>query len=122
MASPTSPDPTAAGPPLLPDPFQHLRPPVPGRPERRQRPESGHPLVQPLKLGAATGTALEVLAGPRVARLQPGLPQAQQRFHGQMAHAALLPSHRRSRWCARASCDFEKLGVLPIMLAISSWV
>ena len=32
------------------------------------------------------------------------------------------PSQRRRRVCARANCDFEKLTVLPIIPAISSWV
>ena len=101
----------------------HRGPAIPGRPERRQRLEPGHPLVQPLELGPAGGAALQVLPGRRIARLEPGLAEAQQCFHRQMGHAPTpSPSQRRSRWCARASWDFEKLGVLPIMAAISSCV
>ena len=68
-------------------------------------------------------TTFQMLPGRGVAGLAARLPQAHQGIHGQMRHAATSsPSQRRSRTCARASCDLEKLGVLPIIAAISSWV
>ena len=101
----------------------HLRPLVAGRTERRQRLEPRGTLVQPLELIPAGSAALQVLPGRRVSRLGAALAQPHQRLECQVCHKATSsPSHRRSRTCARASCDLEKLGVLPIIVAISSWV
>ena len=79
--------------------------------------------MQPLQFRAARGTLLQMLSGGHVARLQPWLPQREQRVDRQMIHASTSsPSQRRSLVCARASWDFEKLTVFPIMSAISSCV
>ena len=105
------------------EPGLGLGPAVAAGPERGQRLQPGHPLVQPLQLGLAMRALVQVLARRRLARLSARLPQADQRIHRQMSHGIISsPSQMRSRAWARDSCDFEKLGVLPIMLAISSWV
>ena len=79
--------------------------------------------MQPVQLGATVRAPLEVLPRGGATRLQAGFPQLQQLLHFQMCHTAVSsPSQRRSRAWARANCDFEKLTVLPIMPAISSWV
>src|SRR5690606_31238363 len=96
---------------------------APRRLEGRQRLEPRDPLVQPVKLCPALVTAIEVTLGIGVARFPPWLTQGDQLFNGQVRHAGTSsPSQRRRRVCARASWDFEKLTVLPIMPAISSWV
>src|SRR5437762_348132 len=106
---------------LDPERVAHRRPPVPGRPVHRQRFERRDALVQHLELGPARRARLVVLLGPgrRLAFLE-----GQQVIHRAMHHRAApsASSIRRSRVCARASCDFEKLTVLPISSAISSCV
>src|SRR4051794_34453069 len=78
--------------------------------------------MQPIQLGLTLGTLAQMFPRGGDSRLGARLPQIEQRLHGEMSHAASSPSHRRSRLWARASWDLEKLGVLPIIVAISSWV
>src|SRR4029077_17392278 len=66
---------------------------------------------------------VQVIAGDLGARLRARLPERHQLLEREVAHAATSsPSQRRRSAWARASCDLEKLGVLPIITAISSWV
>ena len=79
--------------------------------------------MQPVELVPAGRTVIEMGAGGLIARLESRLPQRDELVDGQVRHAtASSPSQRRSRPCARASWDLEKLVVLPIIPAISSWV
>ena len=98
-ASPIEPaDPVPSAPALRPDPGAGLGPAVAGGPERGQRLEPRHPLVQPLELGPAGRAGFQMLAGRGVARLGARLAQAQQGLHGQVRHASTSsPSQRRSR-------------------------
>jgi hypothetical protein len=92
-------------------------------PQRRQAAQPCDPLVQPLQLPPAARAGVQVRPRGLDAGLAAGLPQRHQLFDRQMRHAdCSSPSHRRSRSWARASCDFEKLTVLPIIVDISSWV
>src|SRR5690606_36617733 len=93
-------------------------------PEPREGAEPRRALLQPAELGRAGLAGPQVRAGLRGARLDAGLAQRGQLLQREVrAHAgASSPSQRRSRWCARASWDLEKLVVLPIRAAISSWV
>jgi hypothetical protein len=51
------------------------------------------------------------------------IAQLDELVHRQVRHTATSsPSQRRSRSCARASWDFEKLVVFPIISPISAWV
>src|SRR2546422_1461962 len=96
-------------------------PAVARRPERRQRLEPGDPLVQRLQLRLARRALVQVPARP--GRPFVG-PQREQIVHRAVHHGAApsMSSMPRSRACARASCDLEKLTVLPISSAISSCV
>src|SRR5436189_2659578 len=114
--------PTLAAPaPLGQDGVPHGGPAVPCRPSRRQRLELRHALVQRLELRPARPASRRVLPRPR--RPFAG-HERQQVVHRAMHHGATPSSSsiRRRRAWARASCDFEKLTVLPICSAISSWV
>src|SRR3989441_3580054 len=90
-------------------------------PKRRQRLELGDALIQRLQLHPARGALVQVPA-------RPGRPfvgsQREQIVHRAVHHRAApsMSSMPRSRACARASCDLEKLTVLPISSAISSCV
>src|SRR5438552_3242496 len=99
----------------------HRQPPVPGRPAHRQRFKGRDALIQGIELRPARRARLEVLPGPG-RRLV--LLEGQQVVDRAMHHGAApsASSIRRSRACARASCDLEQLTVLPISSAISSWV
>src|SRR5439155_16496671 len=90
-------------------------------PERRQRLEAGYALVQRLQLRPARRALVQVPARP--GRPFVG-PQREQIVHCAVHHGAApsVSSMPRSRACARASCDLEKLTVLPICSAISSCV
>src|SRR5712692_8667857 len=96
-------------------------PAVARRPERRQRLEPGDPLIQRLQLRLARRALVQVPARP--GRPFVG-PQREQIVHRAVHHGAApsMSSMPCSRACARASCDLEKLTVLPISSAISSWV
>src|SRR5207245_1890041 len=96
-------------------------PAVACRPERRQRLEPGDALVQRLQLRLARRALIQVPARPRRAFVG---SQREQIVHRAVHHGAApsVSSMRRSRACARANCDLEKLTVLPISSAISSWV
>src|SRR5207237_577930 len=114
--------PALAPPPPLGDyGFAHRRPAVSRRTPCRQRLELRHALIQRVELRAARRAR-------RCVRARPGgplpRPQGQQIVHGAMHHRAAPSSSSmpRSRACARASCDLEKLTVLPICSAISSCV
>ncbi len=114
--------PTLAAPaPPGQDGVPHRGPAVSCRPSRRQRLELRHALVQRLELRPARPASRRVLPRPR--RRFAG-HERQQVVHRAMHHGATPSSSsiRRRRAWARASCDFEKLTVLPICSAISSWV
>src|SRR5213594_2723921 len=110
-----------AAPPLGDDRVADRGPAVACRPERRQRLEPGDALVQRLQLRLARRALIQVPARPR--RDFVG-SQREQIVHRAVHHGAApsVSSMRRSRACARANCDLEKLTVLPISSAISSWV
>src|SRR2546421_986322 len=118
-----APDAPALAPP--PPPGQHGvaydGPAVPRGTPRRQGLELRHALIQRIELRPTRRARFGVRARPggRLAR-----PQGQQIVHRAMHHGAApsASSIPRSRACARASCDFEKLTVLPICSAISSCV
>src|SRR5437588_905378 len=118
-----TPDAPALAPPPPPGhhDLAHRGPAVARRTPRRQRLELRDALVQRIKLRTARRARLRV-------RTRPGgplpRPQGQQIVHRAMHHRAAPSSSSmpRSRACARASCDFEKLTVLPICSAISSCV
>src|SRR5205823_10990767 len=96
-------------------------PAIPRGTPRRQSLELRYALIQRIELRPTRRARLGVRARPggRLAR-----PQGQQIVHRAMHHgtAPSASSIPRSRACARASCDFEKLTVLPICSAISSCV
>ena len=108
-------------PPLGDDRIADRGPAVARGPERRQRLEAGYALVQRLQLRPARRALVQVPARPG----RPFLgPQREQIVHCAVHHGAApsASSMPRSRACARASCDLEKLTVLPISSPISSCV
>src|SRR5256712_1562975 len=110
-----------AAPPLGDDRVADRGPAVACRPERPPRLEPGHTLVQRPQLRLARRALIQVPARPRRAFVG---SQREQIVHRAVHHGAApsVSSMRRSRACARANCDLEKLTVLPISSAISSWV
>src|SRR5437879_341342 len=110
-----------AAPPLGDDRVADRGPAVACWPERRQRLEPGDTLVQRLQLRLARRAVVQVPTRPRRAFVG---SQREQIVHRAVHHGAApsMSSMRLSRACARASCDLEKLTVLPISSAISSWV
>src|SRR5207247_9491093 len=95
-------------------------PAVPCRPPHRQGLELRNSLVQRLELRPARRASRHVLPRPRGPF--PGR-ERQYVVHRAVHHCATPSSSiRRNRTWARASCDLEKLTVLPICSAISSWV
>src|SRR6266550_1739934 len=112
--------PLAAPAPLGQNGLTHRGPPVPRGPPGRQRLQLRDPLVQRLELRPALRARRRVLPGPRGPFPR---SQCQQVVHGAVHHRETPSSSiRRNRTCARANCDLEKLTVLPICSAISSWV
>ena len=110
-------------PAVVTHPLRHHRKPVARGPQRRQRAQPGHPLVQALEFGGALGAFGHVGLALGAAGLARRVAERHQLVHGEVGHAcASSPSQVRSLACARDSCDFEKLGVLSIIPAISSWV
>src|SRR3989454_2532997 len=116
-AAPT-PQPT---PPLGDDRIADRGPAVPRGPQRGQRLDAGHAPGQRPQPRPAPPTLLQMPARP--GRPLVG-PQREQIVHRAVHHGAApsFSSIRRRRACARASCDLEKLTVLPISSPISSWV
>src|SRR5213080_4374935 len=113
--------PLAAPAPLGQHGVPHRGPAVPRRSARRQRLQLRDALVQCLELGPARRASHRVLPRPRGPF--PGR-ERQQVVHRAVHHRATPSSSSmpRRRACARASCDLEKLTVLPICSAISSCV
>src|SRR5213593_560045 len=111
----------AAPPPLREHGLPHRRPAIARGPAGRERLELRHALVQRVELGPTGGALFQVLPRPHRRGTR---PERQQLFHRAVHHGPTPPasSIRRSRACARASCDFEKLTVFPISSAISSCV
>src|SRR5437764_1081285 len=118
-----APCPPAAAPPapLHQHRIAHDRPAVARGASCRQRLELRDALIQRIELRLALRAPLGVRARPAGSLAR---PQGQQIIHRAMHHHAAPSSSSmpRRRACARASCDLEKLTVLPICSAISSCV
>src|SRR6266513_1069347 len=112
--------PLAAPAPLGQNGVPHHGPAVPRRTPRRQRFQLRNALVQRFELRAARPASRRVLPRPR----GPFSGNERQQVVHRAVHHRPTPSSSipRSRAWARASCDLEKLTVLPICSAISSWV
>src|SRR5437762_9056631 len=112
--------PLAAPAPLVENGVPDRGPAVPRRPPRLQRLQARDALVQRLELRPARRAPRHVLPRPRGPF--PGR-ERQDVIHRTVHHRATpSSSSRRNRTWARASCDLEKLTVLPICSAISSCV
>src|SRR6266513_667156 len=112
--------PLAAPAPLGQNGVPHHGPAVPRRTPRRQRFQLRNALVQRFELRPARPASRRVLPRPR----GPFSGNERQQVVHRAVHHRPTPSSSipRSRAWARASCDLEKLTVLPICSAISSWV